>query len=212
MHARTQYTPLTLEEQCFAEANHHVVEQFLRRNRLDPGDWYDVVIFRYLLSVKKWHQEPELHKWKFSTIAGQGMRSAVGNEKRKSSRRIQTASLDEIIPGTEDVTYMDMVTADNLDYINYGEEDMNISYNVKLPEKKHRGGPMAKRDDIAALENFLEAKSHKNMAVTYDTKEEAKKRLSALQAYKRSKELQKKIDIYRIDDTVYVAKIKGGRK
>lgn len=212
MHARTQYTPLTPEEQCFAESNHHVVEQFLRWNKLNPDDWYDVVIFRYLLSVKKWHQRPELHQWKFSTIAKQDMRSAVGHERERDSHRLRTISLNEVIPGTEGMTYMDTVTTDNLDYIHYGEEDMNISYNVKLPEKKCWGGDRPKSDDIVALESFLEAQSHKNMAIGYDTKEEAKKRLAALQAYRRSRKLQEKIDVYRIDETVYVTKLKGGRK
>lgn len=134
--ARTQYAPLTSEEQRFAESNHYLVEQFLRWNQLKPDDWYDVVIFRYLLSVKKWIQRPDLHRWKFSTIVKNDLRSAVGHERERRSREIQTISLEEIVPGTEGVTYMDMITADNLDYINYGEEDMNISYDVIVPEKK----------------------------------------------------------------------------
>lgn len=204
MHARTQYTPLTLEEQCFAEANHHVVEQFLRQNRLDPGDWYDVVIFRYLLSVKKWHQEPELHKWKFSTIAGQGMRSAVGNEKRKSSRRIQTASLDEIIPGTEDVTYMDMVTADNLDYINYSD--------CKGVPLKKKGRRRPKQEDLFILEDYLKSRRRRELQIAYDTKEEAEGRAKALYDYRKKHKLQDKIRIHRENNKIYVAKIKGGRK
>lgn len=58
---RIQLTPLTPEERQFAEVNHYLVEQFLYWNRLDFDDWYDVVIFRYLQSVKKWLQVPELH-------------------------------------------------------------------------------------------------------------------------------------------------------
>ena len=134
--ARTQYSPLTPEERLFAEQNHYLVDQFLYWNRLQWDDWYDVVIFRYLLSVKKWLQRADLHKYKFSTIVRQDLRSAVGYEREKQSREIQTISLEEIIPGTDGVTYMDTITADNLDYINYGEEDMDISYNVKLPPKE----------------------------------------------------------------------------
>lgn len=193
--ARTQYSPLTPEERLFAEQNHYLVDQFLYWNRLQRDDWYDVVIFRYLLSVKKWLQRADLHKYKFSTIVKQDLRSAVGYEREKQSREIQT------------------ITADNLDYINYGEEDMNISYNVKLPPKGIRGGIKPKGDDVIALENFISAKSHKNMSIGYDSMEEAKKRASALQAYKRKWKLQEEIDIYRIDSTVYVVKNKvGGKK
>lgn len=84
-------------------------------------DWFDVVVFRYLLTVKKWFARPELYKYEFSTLAWQGMSSAVNNERRKQSRRIQTTSLDEVIPGTEGLTYAETVTAANLDYIPYTE-------------------------------------------------------------------------------------------
>ena len=47
------------------------------------------------------------------------MSSAIDNERRKQKRRIQTISLDEVIPGTEDLTWADMVTEDNLAYIPY---------------------------------------------------------------------------------------------
>lgn len=211
MHARTQYTPLTSEEQCFAERNHYLVGRFLRQNKLEPDDWYDVVIFRYLLAVKKWHQRPDLHCWKFSTVVWNDMRSAVGHEREKESKRIQTISLNEAVPGTEGLTYMEKITAENLDYINYGEKDMKISYNIELPEKK-RGGGAGKKDDVIALEAFLKAHKHKNMCIGYDSLEEAKKRCNALQSYKRTHKLQDRIDVYRVDDKVCVAKIEGGKK
>ena len=204
MHARTQYTPLTAEEQRFAESNHYVVEQFLKRNRLEPDDWYDVVIFRYLLSVKKWHQESGLHKWKFSTIAKNGMRSAVGNEKKKDSRRIQTISLDEVIPGTEDMTYMDKITADNLDYINYGD--------CKGVPLKKKGRRRPKQEDLFILEDYLKSRRRRELQIVYDTKEEAEGRAKALYDYRKKHKLQDKIRIHRENEKVYVVKIEGGRK
>ncbi len=53
MHGKTRYTPLTVEERQFAEDNHQIVFKYLRSRKLDPDEYYDVVIFRYLLSVKK---------------------------------------------------------------------------------------------------------------------------------------------------------------
>lgn len=208
--ARTQYSPLTPEERQFAERNHYLVEKFLYWNRLQRDDWYDIVIFRYLLSVKKWMQRADLHKYKFSTIVNNDLRSAVGHERERQARKIQTISLEEIIPGTDGMTYMDTVTADNLDYINYGEEDMKISYNTDLPERRSWKGS-AKSDDMIALEGFLKARKHKNMCIGYDTLEEAKKRCSAIQAYRRTHKLQEKIDVYRVESNVYVVKIEGGK-
>ena len=124
VHGKTPYTPLTQEEQRFASEHHGLVFQYLRRRKLEPDEWYDVVIFRFLLDVKKWFARPDLHKWSFSTIACQGMRSAIGAELDKQKRRIRTISLEELVPGTEDVTWMDTITEENLKFVIYMEEDM----------------------------------------------------------------------------------------
>ncbi len=118
---KTQLRPLSPIEREVAERNAYMISRFLAANRLPADDWWDVVVFRYLLTVKNWFTRPELYKYEFSTLAWQGMRSAVDNERRKQSRRIQTISLDEVIPGTEGLTWADMVTEDNLDYTPYLE-------------------------------------------------------------------------------------------
>lgn len=118
---RLQLSPLSPAEQAVAAQNAYMISRFLAANRLPADDWWDVVVFRYLLTVKNWFSRPELYKYEFSTLAWQGMRSAVDNERRKQSRRIQTISLDEVIPGTEGLTWADMVTEDNLDYTPYLE-------------------------------------------------------------------------------------------
>lgn len=109
-------TPLTVEEQKFATDNHYLVYKYLRLRKLPPDDWYDVVIFRHLRSVKRWFAYPELHKHNFEIVAFYAMRSAVGHEMDKQKRRIQTVSLDDPIPGTDGLTYADMVTCNNMSY------------------------------------------------------------------------------------------------
>ena len=109
-------TPLTVEEQQFATDNHYLVYKYLRLRKLPPDDWYDVVIFRYLRSVKRWFAYPELHEHNFEIVAFYAMRSAVGHEMDKQKRRIQTVSLDDPIPGTEGLTYADMVNYNNARY------------------------------------------------------------------------------------------------
>lgn len=115
------YPPLNRSEQEFAIEHHDLVIRFLAINHLPAVDWYDVVIFRYLGSVYRWFNRLDLHYYSFSTIAFNAMRSAVGHEREKQGRRIQTISLDDIIPGTDGMTYGELVTRDNLDYINYKE-------------------------------------------------------------------------------------------
>lgn len=204
--------PLTEEEQSFAAENHHLIKKYLNMRKLPFDEWYDVVIFRYLLSVKRWFAIPELHKHSFEIIVFYAMRSAIGNEWKKEKRRIPTISLDEVIPGTDGVTLADTVTYGNLNYIDYkGGDDVEIKYDVQLPVKNSfRGG--AKSDEILAIETFLKMKGKKNMCFEYESDEEAKKRLSSVQAYRR-RESQKEIyDAYRVEKCVYIVRMEDQKK
>ena len=116
---RKAFRPLTAAEQAVAAQNLWVVESFLRQQRLPPDEWFDVVIFRYLRTVMRWFEEPALYKYEFSTIAWRAMASAVHNERQKQSRRIQTISLDDPIPGTDGLTWGDIITEYNQNYSIY---------------------------------------------------------------------------------------------
>lgn len=106
---RTQKDELSDEERLFAEKHHKTVSRFLRFYRLNADEWYDVVIFGYLHAVQKWFRREAVRKYAFSTIAFKSMKNSVSNEYRKRSVRIQTVSLDEIIPETDGLTYADML-------------------------------------------------------------------------------------------------------
>ena len=101
---------LTPDEAKFAAENHDLIMKYLRIRGLKVEDWYDVVVFRYIRSVKRWFMIPELHKYKFQTIAFYAMRSAIGNEYQKRNRRPRTVSLNAVIPGTNNLTYIDILT------------------------------------------------------------------------------------------------------
>lgn len=201
----------TAEECRFAEENHHIIGEYLQMRRLPENEWYDVVVFRYLNAVRNWLARPELHKWKFRTIAYQGMRSAIWNENRKQGRQIKTVSLEEIIPGTDGATYMDFVTEENLRYIYLPErrDGMKLSYNVKLPPKKNFSGGK-KSDERMAIETFINS-THKNMCFCYDTVEEAKKKLSVINATRRAKKETKLYETYRVDECIYIVRLKPGK-
>lgn len=103
--------PLTPEEAQFATDNINIVWWYLDQQGLNRAEWFDVVIFRYLLSVKRWFALPDLQEVKFVTVACSAMRSAIGNERRKQGKAPQTVSLYEVIPGTEDLCYIDTIAA-----------------------------------------------------------------------------------------------------
>lgn len=109
-------SPLTAEEQVFAEENHDLIRKYLNIRRLPFDEWYDVVIFRYLLSVKRWFAIPELHKHNFEIIAFYAMRSAIGHEQEKQRRRVQTVSLDAVIPGTDNLKFVDILSDPKSDF------------------------------------------------------------------------------------------------
>lgn len=202
-------SPLTWEEQQFAIDNHYLISKYLNIRKLPFDDWYDIVIFRYLRSVKRWFAIPELHEHSFEIIAFYAMRSAIGGELAKQGRRIQTVSIEEVIPGTDGMTYSDIVTYENLDYIQYEEsegESMKVSYNVELPERKSFRGAW-ESDEIIAIKAFISGK-WKNMCFNYDTPEEAKKRLAAINAYRRTKGYKEVYEAYRNDNCVYIVRLK----
>ena len=81
------YVPLVkvtmVREKAFpyaAEENHRLVECFLRRNRLERSEFYDVVIFGYLKAVQEYLEEPRLSKYRFSSIAWIEMKESMINE------------------------------------------------------------------------------------------------------------------------------------
>lgn len=116
MRVYQKLTPLTQEEQKFAEENHWVIDWFFRISNYNLSEYYDVAAIGYLKAVKSWHTRSELHEYSFSTIAKQTMRSYIGNELKKADRRIKTINLDAIVGDSEGMTLMDMVTYDS--YLN----------------------------------------------------------------------------------------------
>ncbi len=110
-YVKTAKKALSDEERAFAEENHRLVYRYLQFKQLSFEDWYDVVIFGYLHAVKLWFDRINLHKYSFSTIAYRCMRSEVCSEREKQKRRpeYRAVSFDDIIPGTDSVTYGDIL-------------------------------------------------------------------------------------------------------
>ena len=57
---------LTQEEADFSEEHLSIVWWFLNEKKLPADDWFDVVILRYLLTVKRWFTLPELRRYSFT--------------------------------------------------------------------------------------------------------------------------------------------------
>lgn len=85
---------------------------------------------------------------------------------------------------------------------------MNISYNVKIPERKRFG---VKSDEVKAFDSFMESKM-KNMCIEYDSDEEAKKKAAVLQTYRRSLPNKDEFEVFKQDKSIYVVRKQTGRK
>lgn len=137
--------PLTYEEQVFAAENHDVVMKYLRKRRLDPNEYYDVVIFRYLRSVKLWFSEPELRAHNFEIIAFYAMRSAIGHyheNKRRQCRHGYTLSLDAVVSGTDGCTLGEAI-ADPHDFY------LQLEYRETITEQLRRLSPQRRTAILA---------------------------------------------------------------
>jgi len=98
--------PLSPEEAQFAADNLNIVFWYLNQRGLSESEWFDVVIFRYLISVKRYLTFPDLQQYRFVSIACKAMKSAIGHEYEKRDRRpLEVLSLDELIAGTSNLTY-----------------------------------------------------------------------------------------------------------
>ena len=80
---------------------------------------------------------------------------------------------------------------------------MKITYDLEfLPERRNN---VRESEEVTAIKAFLGG-MRKNMCFEYDTSMEAKKKLSTINAARRSKNETDIYDIYRIDKCVYIVR------
>lgn len=99
--------PLTPEERAFAEEKYPLVDKFLSMKRLDPDEWFDVVIFGFLEAVQVFIRQPERQIYDFTPFAITVMKHSVGEEWKYRTRAIRAEtplSLDASHPDLESVS------------------------------------------------------------------------------------------------------------
>lgn len=138
------------------------------------------------------------------------MRSHIGHERQRQNR-LPTVSLDDVVPGTDGLTYENTITYENQRYLHQERKvqmGMKINYDVEVPA-------LAKLSSRSSVETetllgFLES-AHKTLSFRYDTPKEAARRCGTLRSYKRTHK-HTDYNIYRQEETVYIEKVKTGRK
>lgn len=199
-------TPLTPEEQQFAADNHGCLQWAIRNQRLD-SELTDIAALGYVHAVKKWFARPDLHQWSFRTIVNQTIRSHISNERSRQATKIQTISLDAEIPGTDGLTYGDIITTDNIRYQHREEKQVEIKFDERIPEAaKQRISSVA----VEVLLEFL-ASDHKTTALTFIDKKEAASKAGTMRSWKK-KNNRNDFNVYRLGETIYIEKLAKNRK
>ena len=212
---RISLTPLTAEELAFAEENHQVVQWCIRVQNIEE-ELMDVAYIGYLHAVKKWFARPDLSHWSFRTIAKQTIRSHISNEKQKQNRRIKTVSLEDIIPGTDHLTYGNTVTKENVRFLYREEISMEavkrrIQFDAPIPEIAKISRNKNASIEIETLMEFL-ASAHKTMCIEYEDKKEAAKRAANFRSWKKNHK-RDDFNVYKFEEKVYIEKVmKRGKK
>lgn len=81
--------PLTEEQRRFAEQNHALVYKFLHQHGLSVDEYYDIVVFGFLLAVQRYLTDASLAPYAFSTVAWSAMESALRNHRRTARRKLR---------------------------------------------------------------------------------------------------------------------------
>jgi RNA polymerase sigma-70 factor (ECF subfamily) len=88
---------LTEEERRFADEHYNLIMEFLRKERLDSEEFFDVVVFEYLLSVQIYLNDTELQsRCNFAACSYMHMKRAVYEyfREQKAQKRCNEAGAD----------------------------------------------------------------------------------------------------------------------
>lgn len=90
-----QIRPLTPTERQNATENYHLISKFLKLSKLDAEEFFDIVVFDFLLSVEIYlNNEALREKCNFEAVSYMYMKRAVYRHHRE--QKVQGYSLKEI--------------------------------------------------------------------------------------------------------------------
>lgn len=78
---------LIYEQNVFATRYHGLIYSFLAANRLSIDEFYDVVVFSYLKSVRDYLEQDALKQYAFSTIAWKNMSQSLSDYKKRQRKK-----------------------------------------------------------------------------------------------------------------------------
>lgn len=70
---------LTIQEAAFAAEHHDLIFRYIAKRGLSEDEYYDVLVFGYLRSVRQYLRNEELRRYSFSSIAWRAMDSSYSH-------------------------------------------------------------------------------------------------------------------------------------
>lgn len=70
---------LTTQEAAFAAEHHDLIFRYILKKGLSEDEYYDVLVFGYLRSVRRYLRNEELRRYSFSSIAWRAMDSSYSH-------------------------------------------------------------------------------------------------------------------------------------
>jgi RNA polymerase sigma factor (sigma-70 family) len=134
-------TPLTTEQKAFAGKYHNLIYSFLNKKNLREDDFYDIVAFGFLQSVRRYFEEPDLSKkYAFTTIAWGGMKTSLSNYYKKESsqkRKAHTISLEaEIYGDGEILSLQEIVSVPDSSMMDFETELLMLELASKVSKRE----------------------------------------------------------------------------
>lgn len=97
MENKQRIRPLTPTERKFSEDNYHLITKFLKCSKLDAEEFFDIVVFNFLLAVEIYLNNTKLQrKCSFEAVSYMYMKRAlfVHFRKRKAKKRSSETGAD----------------------------------------------------------------------------------------------------------------------
>lgn len=138
MENKEQLKPLTVIERQYAEENYHLIMDFMKKSKLDAEEFFDIVVFDFLLSVEKYLNDPQLQaKCSFEVVSYMYMKRAVFVyfRKQKAQKR-NTEAESDISLDSMDMNISNHSTMENTSSLEYREMVEQIEKELTEEQRK----------------------------------------------------------------------------
>lgn len=139
MENKQRIRPLSPTEKDFASDHYHLIMDFLKHSKLDAEEFFDIVIFEFLLSVEIYLNNAELRKkYCFAAVSYTYMRRAVYRHFRsqKALKRCSVVGKDISLEEIEVYSGKSISTMENFSSLEYEETIKQIRENLTAEQQR----------------------------------------------------------------------------